>query len=258
MYQSAWGYASETMYRRRWELIKHEISTVPFTLIDWGSDSGWFSVTSALAFPQSNVLSVDGSVMLGESNIQDHLTKIAEEKIENDTLINCLFDANTFRALNPYPVHYQFALSVFHWLGDNIGRPLRDTNDWDEAFLDLIQCAEVTFFEVPNEDNPGETPHRIRSWYGRRTVTEVIANAIERSGLNAEFKLLGEIEHSGKGHRKLFMIRSGVSAIDTERSPDVISVIQEAGSKLKLPVSLAARLKLKRFIKLLFPNSNKA
>ena len=73
MQQSASGYASDTMYRQRWELIKHEISTDQFTLIDWGSDSGWFSVTTALAFPRSKVLSVDGSVMLGESNIKNKL-----------------------------------------------------------------------------------------------------------------------------------------------------------------------------------------
>ena len=255
MQQSASGYASDTMYRQRWELIKHEISTDPFTLIDWGSDSGWFSVTTALAFPRSKVLSVDGSVMLGESNIQNHLAKITAEKIENDTLINCLFDADTFAALKRCPVHYQFVLSVFHWIGDDIGRSLCDANDWDNAFLDLIQCAEVTFFEVPNEDNPKETPHRIRSWYGRRTVTEVISNAIERSDVNAEFKLLGEIEHGSKGYRQLFMIRSGVSAVDTDRSSEVIKIIREAGSKIRLPVSLAARMKLKKFKKFLFANS---
>jgi len=240
------GYASDSMYQRRWTLIKQELSTDKFNLIDWGSDSGWFSLTTALAFPQSNVLSVDGSIMLGENNIQNHLKRIAEEKIENDTLINCLFDASTFETLKPYPVHYQFVLSVFHWMGDGVGRSLLSAEDWDVLFLDLIQCAEVTFFEVPNEDNPNETPHRIRSWYGHRTVSESISDALEKSDLNAEFKLLGGIKHGDKGHRQLFMIKSGVSAIATERHPEVISKIREAGSTIKLPISLAARMKLKK------------
>ena len=244
MQQSAWGYASDTMYRRRWALIKPEIARDRFTLIDWGSDSGWFSVTTALAFPGSTVLAVDGSVMLGDSNIQEHLAKIAEEKIENDTLVNCLFDANTFAALKSCPVHYQYALSVFHWMGDGIGRPLHDKNDWDQAFLDLIQCAEVTFFEIPNEDNPQETPHRIRTWYDGRSAAQAMTDAIQRSGTNAEFRLLGDIEHSDKGHRQLFVIRSGVSAAASGSSAEVAALIKEAGSKISLPFSLVARSKL--------------
>lgn len=255
MQQSASGYASGTMYRQRWELIKPEISSTRFTVIDWGSDSGWFSVKTAKTFAQSTVLSVDGSVMLGDSNIQNHHAKIAEEKIENDTVINCLFDADTFATLKAKPVHYQYVLSVFHWIGDGIGRSLRDTNDWDQAFLDLIQCAEVSFFEVPNEDNPQETPHKIRSWYGTRSVAEAISTAIERSNINAECKLLGEIEHDGKGHRQLFMIKSGVVAIDSERSPEVVEIIREAGAKIKLPIWLATRLKLKKFKNLLLAGS---
>ncbi len=51
------------------------------------------------------------------------------------------------------------------------------------------------------------------------------------------------------------MIRSGVSAVDTDRSSEVIKIIREAGSKIQLPVSLAARLKLKKFKKFLFANS---
>lgn len=255
MQQSAWGYASDAMYRQRWALIEPKISRDRFALIDWGSDSGWFSVTTALAYPRSRVISVDGSVMLGEGNIQDHQAKIAEEKIENDTLVNCLFDADTFAALKKCPVHYQYVLSVFHWMGDSIGRPLSDTDDWDRAFLDLIQCAEVTFFEVPNEDNPKETPHQIRSWYGGRTVNETISDAIKRSDVNAEFELLGEIEHSGKGHRKLFMIRSEVSALDVDQTPEVTRIIRDAGSKIHLPLSLTARSKLRKLKKFLRTSS---
>jgi hypothetical protein len=198
------------------------------------------------------VLSVDGSVMLGEDNIKNHLNRIAEEKIENNTLINCLFDAGTFEALKSRPVHYQFVLSVFHWLGDGVGRSLPSTEDWDRLFLDVIQSAEVTFFEVPNEDNPKETPHQIRSWYGHRTVSETISDVLEKSDLNAEFQLLGKIQHGGKGHRQLFMIKSGVSAIATARSSEVIEIIRDAGTKIKLPISLAARLKLKKLKRLVF------
>jgi hypothetical protein len=251
MQQYAWGYASDTMYHQRWALIEPQMTRDRFTLIDWGSDSGWFSVTTALAFPRSNVLAVDGSVMLGDTNIQQHLAKIAEEKIENDSLVNSLFDANTFAALKSHAVNYQYALSVFHWMGDGIGRPLSDKNDWDQAFLDLIQCAEVTFFEVPNEDNPQETPHRIRAWYNGRTVDQTISDAIRRSGTNATITLLGDIEHSNKGRRTLFMIRSDVLAIDASRSPEVVEIIRVAGSKIRLPFSLVARSKLRKFKKIL-------
>ena len=246
------GYASDTMYRQRWNLIQPLISADRFTLIDWGSDSGWFSVAAALAFPSAHVISVDGSVMLGDSNIQDHLDKIAEEGLENNALINCLFDADTFSALKQCPVHYQLALSVFHWMGDNIGRPLRGAKDWEKAFLDLIQCAETTFFEVPNEDNPNETPHRIRSWYGHRSVTDTISDALEHFDGNAEFEFLGDIEHGSKGRRKLFVIRSGVRAVDAQRRSEAATIIRDAGTKIRLPLSLAARLKIKKLKKLLF------
>ena len=114
--QTTSGYASDTMYRQRWELIKREITEEKFTLIDWGSDSGWFSISAATEFSQSSILAVDGSVMLGEGNIQNHLSIIAEKQIQNDILINCLFDASTFAALKQCPVQYQLVLSVFHWI----------------------------------------------------------------------------------------------------------------------------------------------
>ncbi len=50
------------------------------------------------------------------------------------------------------------------------------------------------------------------------------------------------------------MIRSGVSAVDADGSSEVIKIIREAGSTIQLPVSLAARLKLKKFKKFLFAN----
>lgn len=242
------------MYRQRWELIKPLIASDRFTLIDWGSDSGWFSVSAALAFPNANVISVDGSVMLGDSNIQNHRTRITEEKLQNDTLIDCLFDAATFAAVKKAPVHYQLALSVFHWMGDGIGQPLRDPNDWEAAFLNLIQCAEVTFFEVPNEDSPNETPHRIRSWYGKRNVNDTISDALDRLDGKAEFRRLGEIDHGSKGYRKLFAIWSGVRAIDADRSPAVAKIIRQAGAEIRLPLSLTARLKIKQFKELLSAN----
>jgi hypothetical protein len=254
MHLSSSGYASDTMYRQRWDLIESLISADKFALIDWRSDSGWFSVTAALAFPRANIISVDGSVMLGDSNIQDHLNKIAEERLENNTLINCLFDADTFSALKQCPVQYQLALSVFHWMGDSIGRPLRNAKDWENAFLDLVRCAEVTFFEIPNEDNPNETPHRIRSWYGRRNVTDTISDALERLDGNAGFEFLGDIEHGSKGSRKLFVIRSGVRAIDAERNAEVATIIRDAGKRIKLPFSLAARLRIKKLLKSLLTN----
>jgi hypothetical protein len=82
-------------------------------------------------------------------------------------------------------------------------------------------------------------------------VDQTISDAIRRSGTNATITLLGDIEHSNKGRRKLFMIRSDVLAIDASRSPEVVEIIRVAGSKIRLPFSLVARSKLRKFKKIL-------
>ena len=244
----SWGYASDKTYQQRWELIAPQLRSDAFTMIDWGSDSGWFSVKTALDFPESKVIAVDGSIMLGDSNVREHKSRVSEMGITNNHLVNCLFDADTFAALKSCPVNYQLVLSVFHWMGDGIGTRLQSRDDWNAAFIHLIEGAEYTFFEVPNEDDPGETPHKIRSWYDGRPVAEVIRSAIEGSGVRAEYRELGEIEHPGKGYRKLFLIQSAAQAIAPERVLEVADVIARVGSRIRLPFSMTARTKLRGLI----------
>ena len=43
-------------------MIDH-INKADFTMIDWGSDFGWFSVNFGGCFPKGQIFSVDGDMM---------------------------------------------------------------------------------------------------------------------------------------------------------------------------------------------------
>ena len=202
----SWGYASHDMYVRRWQLIRPHITLSAFVLVDWGSDAGWFSVNAAHSFPDATVLSVESGLMSDGEGLRLHKAKIAQYAVDNNVIVPASFGPDTFRGLREVRSDYQLVLSVFHHIGDGFGRYLRTEKDWDDAFAGLIMGSRTTFFEIPNETSPAETPHRIRAWYGDRDVDSVIRSALDRTGLTATVELLGETEHGAKGRRKLFKI----------------------------------------------------
>lgn len=206
MEKGAWGYASDSMYRDRWALLEGHFTGEPFVLVDWGSDAGWFSIQVAKSRPLSTVISVEAGIMTGGINLAEHRRRMEEFGITNNLIVDCLFGPVTFEKLWTVPSDFQLVLSVFHHMGDGYGRYLRTVADWDKAFCDLVRGSNVTFFEVPNEDSPTETPHRVRLWYNGRSIETVIRDALETHEVGARIELLGETLHGRKGTRKMIKI----------------------------------------------------
>ncbi len=203
-----WGYAPRELYLARWALIQPNLPVQRFTVIDWGSDSGWFSVKIAKEFPQSTVVSVESGTMSDGDGLKLHRRKQSEYLVSETNLIaETCFGPDTFPHLKIHASGLSTALSVFHHMGDGFGRYLRGRRDWNQVFCDLIRCARVTF-QLPNEDSPSETPHRARNWYDGRSLAEVIEDALDSEHMNAEVSLIGQTQHGSKGMRQMYMIRA--------------------------------------------------
>ncbi len=163
-----------------------------------------------------------------------HKEKLKAFNIKNNIIVNCLFGSSTFANLDTVSSDYQLVLSVFHHMGSGYGKSLDHVSEWDTVFCNLVRGSNVTFFEVPNESHPGETPHRIREWYNGRDVETVIRTALERCELKATVEMLGETEHDEKGTRKLFMI-SLDQPVETASSQNIAAYIESAGNSIVIP-----------------------
>lgn len=227
------GYASEAMYVHRWNLIEPHLTLDNFTLVDWGSDAGWFSVTTAATFPSAKVISVEAGIMTHGKGIALHQQTIEDHDITNNILINTLFGPATFDDLSAAPSDYQLVLSVFHHMGDGYGRYLSTVAEWDTVLCSLVLCANVTFLEIPNELADFETPHRIREWYAGRHVEAVIGEGLQHGGVHADLELLGETEHGKKGSRKMIKVTL-TEPRETASAEAVAARIEAAGKTMRM------------------------
>jgi dihydroorotase-like cyclic amidohydrolase len=127
-------------------------------------------------------------------------------------------------------------------MGDGYGVYLKTVADWDNVFCDMIRGSAVTFLELPNEENPGETAHAIRDWYAGRKVEAVIRYALARGKVAAQIENLGETSHGGKGTRVLFKITLD-DPKPARAAADIAHHIESVGSQIKeKPIQRARRL----------------
>ena len=246
--ESTWGYAPADMYKCRWELIQQHLTKEDFVLVDWGSDAGWFSVKVASDFPKSIVISVEAGIMSYGQCIRMHHDKLRTYALKNNRLVQCFFGPYTFEHLHKVPSDYQFVLSVFHHMGDGFGQYLNEREKWDQTFCNLIRGSNVTFFEVPNESNPEETPHRIREWYGDRDIETVIRSALQQGGIQAAVEVLGETEHGRKGLRKLFKI-SRDDRVRVAEAGRIAEHIRLSGKRIRIRPSRRLRMLASRLLR---------
>lgn len=246
--EHSWGYASHDMYTERWALIREHITGPNFVLVDWGSDAGWFSLKIAHDFPEATVVSVEAGLMSSGEGFRMHEEKLNAYGITNNILVNTLFGPDTFDGHGVPISNHQLALSVFHHFGDGFGRYLGRVTEWDATFCDLVSGSNVTFLEIPNENNPNETPHRIRKWYGGRDVETVIRTALTKKGIKATVEVLGEVQHGTKGARKLFKI-----SLDEPATPasavHIAAYISSVGQHIRIRPYRRFRFFLSRLVR---------
>uniref|UniRef100_A0A7S4CZ65 Methyltransferase domain-containing protein n=1 Tax=Eutreptiella gymnastica TaxID=73025 RepID=A0A7S4CZ65_9EUGL len=127
------------------------------TILDYGSNTGFFSLALSYLFPRATVVSLDIhttdlkpegfttniSGTLGTALLHDALR--AAVNITNNVMCSTSFATSTFSALREkkLTVDVQLLLSVIHWLG------IKDAEAFDRVFCDLLHNAHHTYIEFP-------------------------------------------------------------------------------------------------------------
>lgn len=197
----AWGYNRDRNVPR-WKAIAASIAADqrrgPFTVVDYGADQGFFSISTAATFPTARVMGLEMGGVGGEiwkkKDSQDVLD-IQEKKIKelavNGRMMICqtLVKPEHFFALESAASvsDYQYVLSVFHWFN------LPTRADFEKAVSALLHNAKTTFIELPTI---GDNSKLIRQqvgwenfvkWYDGRTDTGLILKeAAEAHGMRVK------------------------------------------------------------------------
>eukprot|EP00667_Euglena_gracilis_P016977 EG_transcript_17833 len=166
-------------------------------VFDYGSNQGFFSISVALTFPQSLVVSLDMH-QTKERNIQgghggmdkkagkSHYKMIEIYSVKNNVICDMKFGPETFRTLmqNDITLDYQLTLSVFHWL------PISSRAHFEEVLVSHLRNARTTFLELPSPtQKPCANYLSYKRWYdGRKNVSLIILQSCQRQGLNVRLK----------------------------------------------------------------------
>eukprot|EP00668_Euglena_longa_P014112 GGOE01018084.1.p1 GENE.GGOE01018084.1~~GGOE01018084.1.p1 ORF type:complete len:349 (+),score=47.80 GGOE01018084.1:37-1083(+) len=182
-------------------------------VFDYGSNQGFFSVSVAITFPQSLVISLDMH-QTKERNIQgghggmdkkagkSHYKVIETHAVKNNVICDIKFGPETFELLsaNGIILDYQLTLSVFHWL------PITSRTHFEQVLAAHLRNARTTFLELPSPiQKPCANYLSYKRWYdGRKNVSLIILQSCQRQGLMVRLK---QITPSYKPeHRVVFRI----------------------------------------------------
>jgi hypothetical protein len=196
----SWGYNShrniprmtaiEAAIKSDWKDPSH----AEFTLVDYGSDQGYFAITLAQKFPRSHVISIEmggvgGEIWKKEGSvdvlvIQENMAN--ERDVTNMRICQTKVLPTMFDELNAANVkhRYQLVLSVFHWFA----LPTRAA--FEHAITNLFKNAATTFIELPTIGDRSEAIRKqvgwenFEKWYdGRDDIGVIIADAAKSANL---------------------------------------------------------------------------
>ncbi|ORC88326.1 uncharacterized protein TM35_000171980 [Trypanosoma theileri] len=157
-----WGYNKERNVQRI-SAVRNSIyediykgillPTKTFTVVDYGSDQGYFSINLAVMFPNAHVMSVELGGVGGEIWKKRGDVLVLQDKLINEhdvgkrvQICQTMIVPNHFTLLNNagLGVDYQLVLSVFHWFD------LKDKVSFQKVLVSLLQNANIaTFIELP-------------------------------------------------------------------------------------------------------------
>lgn len=188
------------------EAGRFEATGGSFSLVDYGSDQGYFSISISKIFPASQVMGIEMGGVGGEiwkkSNSQDVLViqegKIREHGVEkNMRICQTKVLPTSFFALKDQRLvsDYQLVLSVFHWFD------LPTRAEFDRTISTLFLNARTTFIELPIiGDNSALIRKQVGwknfvKWYdGRTDMTQIITEAAKSEGLTVRVTLVASVE----------------------------------------------------------------
>jgi hypothetical protein len=209
-----WGYNRDRNVAR-WKAIAASISNDlregltkadSFSVVDYGADQGYFSISTAHAFPGAFVTAVElggkGGTLWNKTAIDVHV--IQEGKIRDH--LSSTTGGITLCQGRVYPSHfaalrhakqfhtYQYMLSVFHWF------PMKTRGEFEKVVVDLFANARTTFIELPTIGDNGALIRKQEGyrqwvrWYdGRTDVAEILRAAIKAQGMKATVTLVASL-----------------------------------------------------------------
>jgi len=152
--------------KRRLRKIFSNLDSSNFTLLDVGSNYGFFSLCISEKYPNSQVFSVEGSFGTGnedvvnknENSIKNTIGIQAHNKLKNK---NRLFNNHIFcmlmtidkiEALLKHSIRfdYQLSLSVFHWIVYEKFGNSGEEKEIYKSLQDHLLLANTTFIELPD------------------------------------------------------------------------------------------------------------
>ena len=200
-----WGYNAERN-PERWRAIGASIKRdveeglveERFTLVDYGADAGYFSISTAHEFPKAFVIAVElggtgGVIWKTKNKIDVHQiqeSQIKAKEIAPGAINLCQTTVRIehfaqLRELKQFHT-YQLVLSVFHWF------EMPNRAEFERVVVDLFANARTTFIEMPTIGDDGpiirrQTGYKYWSvWYaGRTDVAEILRAAIAARGMTA-------------------------------------------------------------------------
>lgn len=187
---------------------------VPFTVVDWGSNFGWFSVLLSEAFPSSLVWSVEGGLQADASlsaGVSFHEQYLLQNEIDNNRICAANFSGKTFHHLQEEDItfDYQLLFSVVHWVFKwQEYSPSRQS--WERNVCTWLRAAKTTFVEMVNPRGPvsqgPDRNHPVFVWYdGRIEEGLILEETLLACALQGTVRRL---ERSvGKIPRKLLVLK---------------------------------------------------
>jgi len=159
------GYRPKDNKSRIKQIIKN-LGSSNFTLLDVGSNYGYFSLFISEKYPNSRVFSVEGSFGTGNENvfntekkeigktkgIRSHYKIKYKYHIFNNHIFCMLMTKDVIEVLLQHNIKfdYQLSLSVFHWI---VYEKFRNEGLPDDIYGQLsahLSLAKTTFLELPD------------------------------------------------------------------------------------------------------------
>ena len=190
-----YGY-SKKRNKERYNAILPYIIDPKFSLLDFGSNYGYFSTAFALNFPESLILSIENESMsyttdprFGKDGMLDfHKNKTIELGIKNNSIFLVTITPEFFKLFikEKIIVDYHLMLSFIHWL------PMQNREEFEEVLKDIILSARTTFLEVPQPTENQRNGKIIMKWYdGRTNALTLINDTIKKYELPYKAELIG-------------------------------------------------------------------
>lgn len=146
----------------RWNIIKDHFPTSrSFTVVDYGSNCGTFSLLIAYYFPLSTVISIEDDEMgLGTKT---HQNKIEQYRLHNNTITRVKVNKDYFSSCsNNYD--FQLLLSFIHWLD------IENYEQLKETLNNICRNSTITILEMPTNEICQHNGETIMRWYREANV----------------------------------------------------------------------------------------